>query len=427
MNLVRHYWRSVRASLWFVPVLMGAAAVLFAIAMLRWGLGLPDDETTFWLLYAGDTDNARELLSTLLSGMVTMFSLVVSITMVVLTLAAGQIGPRLIHTFIQDRQTQFVLGLFLADIMYLLVVFRTIDGERVDSVPHLAVTGGTVLTALCLFVLLFYIHKLARSIIYESVIRDVAAGLRRRSRHLLPEGKESPPPPALGDDCAWIALGTDGYVQDINFATLVSCARRAGAVIRVEVRPGHYLLRRGEHVAVHPARACNDELADGIRGAFLLGSERTPTQDLEFGIRQMVEMATRALSPGINDVFTAVAVIDSLSSSLGFIFERGLEPSALCDEEGEVRVVRAVSDHEGIVGVAFDQIRHAGRGNPAILIRLTDAIARLAPYATSDALRAPLVEQLDMVMADGEKTLATPRERTILRERHADARRRLSG
>lgn len=111
---LRHYLEIVRTSLWLIPVLMGCAAFGLAIVLLSWGRGIINDASDYWLLYAGDTENARELLSALLTGMISMTALVVSITMVVLTLAAGQIGPRLIRTFIQDRVTQFVLGLFLS-------------------------------------------------------------------------------------------------------------------------------------------------------------------------------------------------------------------------------------------------------------------------------------------------------------------------
>ncbi|UEM19803.1 DUF2254 domain-containing protein [Skermanella mucosa] len=412
---VRYYLDWLRTSLWFIPLLMGVVAVAFAILLLTWGADVPDDMVEYWLLYAGDTENARELVSTLLSGMITMFSLVVSITMVVLTLAAGQIGPRLIRNFIQDRQTQAVLGLFLADILYLIIVFRTIDGDRMDSVPHLAVTTGTALTVLCLFVLLFFVHKLARSIIYDNVVRNVAGDLMEVTKLLLPEKSEARPDiPRPTHDFVWVPLGRDGYLQSIDLEALVEAASENDALIRLEVRPGHYILGRGRHVALHSTAAGTDETCRKIRDAFILGSERTPTQDIEYGIRQLVEMATRALSPGINDVFTALAVIDSLSSSLGHIFERDLEPAVLLDDSGRPRVVRDIAGYDSIVGAAFDQIRQAGSGHAAVLIRLTEAIGSLAPYVRSDEQRQPLLEQLDMIRRSADDNISVPRDLTAL-------------
>ncbi|PWC80123.1 DUF2254 domain-containing protein [Azospirillum sp. TSH64] len=424
---IRHYWEIVRTSLWLVPVLMGCAGFGLAVLLLSWGRGIISNAGEYWLIYAGDIDSARQLLSALLSGMITMTSLVVSITMVVLTLAAGQIGPRLIRTFIQDRTTQGVLGLFLADIVYLLVVFRTMDGERIDSVPHLAVSVGTGLTTLCLFVLLYYVHRLARSIIYDNVVQNVASELCRMVDALLPEKPEPPiPAESPGTDFTWLALHQDGYIQTLDAEALVAAARRADAVVRIEVRPGHFMIGGGEHIAVYPPEACTDDFCRAVRSAFIVGPERTPTQDVEFGIRQLVEIATRALSPGINDVFTALAVIDNLSAALAHIFGRGLEPSVLRDGDGVVRVIRNIPDYDSFVGAAFDQIRQGGSGSPAILIRLAEALGELAARVHAEEMRGPLLEQLDSVLATGEQTISIDRDLRILKERCRQARDRLS-
>ncbi len=422
---LRHYGEILRASLWLVPALMGVAAVAIAIGLLTLGTGIPDGLAAYWLLYSGDPQVARELLSALLSGMITMTSLVVSITMVVLTLAAGQIGPRLIRNFIRDRTTQVVLGLFLSDILYLLVVLRNIDGGK-DGVPHLAVSAGTALTVVCLFTLLFYVHKLARSIIYDTVISSVAADLRGTVQRLLPEKRDVVPPHAApSGEAAWIELGRDGYVQTVDLDALVETARQADAVVRLEIGPGHFVIAAGRHVAVHPAGACSPEMRARVRAAFIIGSERTPGQDIEYGIHQMVEIATRALSPGLNDIFTALAVIDNLSASLAHLFARGLEPSVHRDRDGAVRVVRKVADYRGLVGAAFDQIRQAGAGHPAVLIRLLDAIGRLAPCAPAADIREPLVAQVDMIR-EAARNLAVRHDVEAVERRWRQARARLA-
>ncbi|ACI97470.1 DUF2254 family protein [Rhodospirillum centenum] len=120
-------------------------------------------------------------------------------------------------------------------------------------------------------------------------------------------------------------------------------------------------------------------LPAALRDAFVLGAERTQAEDIGFGIRQLVEMCLRALSPGINDVFTAVAVTDSLSAALGHIYARETEPVLLYD--GSVRIIRSVSDHTGMTAAAFDQIRQAGQGKPAVLIRLLEALRRASAAA----------------------------------------------
>jgi uncharacterized membrane protein len=425
---LRLYWSFIRASLWFVPLLMSIAAVALAILLLTWP-GMPGDSATeFWLLYSGDGDNARQLLAALLSGMITMSSLIVSITVVVLTLAAGQLGPRMVRNFMGDWPTQVVIGLFIATILYLLVVFRTIGDASAASVPHLAVSAGTGLSALCMFVLLFYVHRLARSIMYDNAVRNVAAELVETIERLA-NGDDAADPGAVAPpgDAAWFGLGRDGYIQVVEFDRVVEEAHRAEAVVWLAVRPGDYVLARGRHVAVAPPSACGEELMSAVRGAVVLGAERTPTQDLEFGIRQLVEIALRALSPGINDVFTAIAVIDNLTSALARLFAHPLEPVVRHDEEGRVRVHCTVMDYEAMVRAAFDQIRHAGQTMPAVLVRLAGAVEHLAFYAGTEDRAGPLRRQLDAVLAAGERHIESSGDLDRLRERCRAARASLDG
>lgn len=415
MERLRLYWSFIRASLWFVPFLMSVAAVALAVLLLT-ATGKPGRSTTeFWLLYSGDADNARRLLGALLSGMITMSSLVVSITVVVLTLAAGQLGPRMVRNFMGNWPTQVVLGLFVATILYILVVFRTIGDASDDSVPHLAVSVGTGLSALCMFVLLFYVHRLARSIMYDNAVREVAAELESSIRRLS-DGRDpvAADPVAPADGAAWVDLGHDGYIQAIGLERLAEAARRAGAVVWLTVRPGEYVLARGRHVAVDPPSACNDALVSAIRTAVVLGSERTPIQDLEFGIRQLVEIALRALSPGINDVFTAVAVIDNLTSALARFYNTPLEPPMRRDADGCVRVHCVVVGYEELVKAAFDQIRHAGRTTPSVLLHLAAAVGRLVPYARTEDGAKPLRDQIDSILAAGERHMEAAADLELL-------------
>ncbi len=423
---LRYYWMFLRESLWFVPLLMSIAATALAVLLVTEGEVLPDGAAELWLIYSGDPESARQLLGALLSGIITMTSLVVSITVVVLTLAAGQLGPRLVRNFIGDPQTQTVLGLFVATILYLLVVFRSIGAPSDNAIPHFAISVGTALSALCLFVLLFFVHKLARSIMYDNAVRDVSHQLRASINLLLPEeGTPEMPPPAPAD-AARIGFGRDGYIQAADFDMLVRIACDADAVIWLDVRPGRFVLARGCHVAVHPPDACSDTLREDLEKAFIIGTERTPTQDLEYGIRQLVEMALRALSPGINDVYTALTVIDMLSSALSRIFDRPLEAALLRDARQRVRVVRDVTNHDGLVRAAFDQLRQAGAGMPAVLIRMTEALAALAPYACDDARRRPLLDQITLIEMEGKRAGFLDRDREALFARCRNARESLT-
>lgn len=402
MDRVRNVVVLLRAQLWAIPLALSVAALGLAYWVLAFGPsffreGWKDGE--FWWLYGGDASSARDLLSSLLGGLMTMTSLVVSVTFVILTLAASQLGPRLVPTFLGDRQIQTVLGLFLGTILYVLVVLRSLDGTLgAEGVPHAAVTVGSALTVLCLFALLFYVHKIARAIVADSIVARVADDLHRNIRGMLPdEGEDAGDgvaPRALPPRAGAVSLDRSGYVQVVDYAGLVTEARRADVLLDVRVRAGHFVLRNGGHVIVHAARPIDAEATAAIRRAFVIGDERSPAQDLEYGMRQLVEIALRALSSGINDPYTAVAVIDRLGAAIEAVLRRGLQPSVLRDDGGEVRVIARRTDVQGLMDAAFDAIRQAGRDIPTVLIRMADVLGQLAPALRSAEARDAVVQHL---------------------------------
>jgi uncharacterized membrane protein len=372
---------------------------------------LAPGEADIWWLYSGDATSAGELLSSLLSGLITMTSLVVSITFVILTLAANQLGPRLITTFMADRHIQTVLGLFLGTILYVLFVLRTLDDELgKEAVPHIAVTVGSGLTVICLFALLLYVHKVARSIIADNVVEAVARDLHRDIREILPDRESDtvrePEPAVLGQARA-ISLGQAGYIQTVDYGALAKLARRASAILKVNVRAGHFVLRQGDHVRVHPDDALDKEALAALRRAFVIGRERTAAQDVEYGFRQLAEIALRALSAGINDTFTAIAVLDRLGAVLEEVLCRGLQPRILKDTDGTVRVVADRTEIKGLVNAAFDQIREAAVMHPAVLIRMADVLGQLAPVLDRADAHQAIKAQLDkLAQTAGQGRLA---------------------
>jgi uncharacterized membrane protein len=373
----------MRGQLWIIPFIVSALALLLAHYLLTNGATLLTLEEIdhFWL-YSGDPSSARELLSSLLTGLITMVSLVVSITFLILTLAANQLGPRLISAFIGDRQIQTVLGLFLGTTLYVLIVLRTVDDTLgAKGVPHVAITAGSALTIVCLFALVLYLHKVARSIIADNVISRVARDLTGNLRSILPDMRtqEAPTSPVDLGPGSSISLERAGYIQTIDYDALVDLAKRRQLVFTVRVRAGHFVLKHGDHVRCHPEQTLAADDLSRLRRAFTVGEERTPAQDLEYGFGQLVEVAVRALSPGINDPFTALAVVDRLGAALEDMLERQLPSPIWRDDDGTVRLCTNRSDMAGIFAAAFDLIRETAARHPAILIRMADVIGQLAP------------------------------------------------
>ncbi|MCT7374097.1 DUF2254 domain-containing protein [Chelativorans salis] len=399
MDRARNLIALLRTQLWPIPAVITLLAAALAYLLLTHGAALgPRNAGEHWWLYSGEARTARQLLSSLLSGLMTMTSLVVSVTFVILTLAANQLGPRLISIFMADRQIQTVLGVFIGTILYVILIMRVLDDELgSDGVPHLAVTAASVLTILCLLALLFYIHKIARLIIADNVVEAVAKEFRHTLHSLLPDGPVQPESKAEaspGSTAYPLHLNSVGYLQVVDYERLVELARKRSVVIEVNVRAGHFILRDGEHVRVFSRRPLDESLREDIRSTFTIGSSRTPAQDPEHGVGQLVEIATRALSPGMNDPFTARAVIDRLGAAFEVILTRHLQPRLLRDGGGAVRVMADRTDIDGLLDAAFHPIRQAGADHPAILIRIADIVRDLAAGATAAEQKHALIVQL---------------------------------
>ena len=399
------YWHEVRSSLWALPLLMVAAAGIAAFLAVQLPVRQGDDPV--WFLYSGDAEDAPQFLSNLVTAMITMATLVISITMVVLTLAAQQLGPRLIRNFMADRRTQVTLGLFVSTVVYLLLVLRSTSGAT-DSVPNLAVTGGTALVLLCLGAVLIFVHHLARSIIADTTIDRVGEELDRDLVRLLPESEGDWAPSLPIHPCengAPLTLRGSGYVQSVNYEGLVKIAKKADAVIELEVKPGRHVILGSTFGWIQPPEAATEERRSKIENCLALEGERASIQDPENSIRQLVEVALRALSPSVNDPFTAMAVVDRLTESLAKVMRRGSAQCVWVDEDGLVRVLAPRSTFADFLEEAFRQIRQHSREHPAVLIRLVESLGQLLAQAKA-AQKSALQKQIEIVLDVGRRSIA---------------------
>lgn len=382
-------WEAIRYSLWALPLAIALGCGLLAALALQ--VDLPWASDVSWL-YAGGSQQAPEFASSLVGAMITLTALAFSITMVVLALAAQQLGPRLIEIFMRDRGTQAALGLFLGTVLYLLLILRALDGAEASESPALAITGGTALVLLSVVALLFFVHSPARTIVSDSVVARVGNALDHSIRRSFPEATpddNSHSPPARG---APVFLRERGYVQRIDYDGLAEAAAKHNAVVELAYRPGAHVLWGETDAWV----ASVDNLAEEIASAVVIGERHSAPQDPEWSQRQLVEIALRALSSGVNDVFTALAAIDRLSLSLSVQIGRGDARRVWCDDRGAPRVFGPAPDFALMLCGAFNQIREAGAGQGAVLHRIADNLAKLA--AVGEARHAsPIESQFDLL------------------------------
>jgi uncharacterized membrane protein len=363
--------------------------------------------------------------------MMTIASVTFSITVVALQLASSQFGPRLLRNFMRDRGNQVAIGTFIATFTYCLLILRTVNGtEGEPFVPHISVTVGLLLALVSLGVLIYFIHHAAASIQAENVIAAVSRDLHEAIDDLYPKclGNEPPEPserageadvpPNFDRESSPISSTTSDYLQAIDVDHLLSLAHDRDVILSVERRPGKFFFRGGDLARVWPGERLDEELANAIRGAFYFGSLRTLTQDVEFAIDQLVEIAVRALSPGVNDPFTAIACVDRLGAALCSLAERVFPSSYRYDDEGRLRVFTDASTIPGIVDASFRQIRQAARHDAAVTVRLLETIAAVARHTREPIFRESLRRHADAILRGSRDGLSDILDQTDVEQRH---------
>ena len=389
---------------WVVPALMvaiGIGAALVLVDVDRRGI-LPAAWLGTWL-YDGSGTGARTLLGAVASSTIGVAGTVFSITIAALSLAAGQMGPRLLRNFTHDRGNQVTLGAFLATFSYALMVLRSVRTQDEGVfVPHLSLTVAIVLALVCVGTLVYFVGHMASRINVDTVIELVSEDVRLAVRRLTTE--TAAPPASHAPDWKTASLVRDdrrGYLQHLDQESLADWAAAQKTALQLLVRPGDYVFPGAPIARMLPER---EGAAEAIRAATGLGSERSSSADLEFAIRQLVEVGVRALSSGINDPHTAIGVIDRLGASLCDFAGREL-PDGVSVRDGRVVLVVPAVTYDGLVDAMFHMIRQDTKGNVAVLIRILDVLAAVVSCERRPERLATLRRHVALVMADAERSV----------------------
>lgn len=427
---LRYLWEQLRTSYWFVPSLMllAAAAMAWLAISLDSRFGLDGSSSIAWAL-VGSSAGATAVMSTVAGSMVTIAGVVFSITLVALSLASGQFGPRMLRNFIRDRINQSALGAFLATFLYCLLVLSAIrHGAPQDAfVPRLAVGIGVLLAVASVATLIFYIHHVAMTIQADTLIENIYADLCQLMDTLYPARAEAAAdrpgplaaPHGLDAEPACVPSPCHGYVQAVDHAALVAAARAAGALVRLERGPGDYVLAEARLMSVWPPEALDEACCSALQACVVFGAQRTATQDMEFALDQLVEIAARALSPGVNDPFTAITCVDRLSSALCRLGRRPPPDPWHFDDDGASRLIAPPVGFSQALDAAFNPLRQYACDNPAVAIRMMEALDELAALVTRQDDLAALRRHADMLLRGGSARFGEPSDRADLRVRHA--------
>lgn len=393
---------------WLRPALLVLLGLMLGIAM-EWAerAGATESWISGGWIYAGGEPGARSLLGAVASSTIGVAGTVFSITVAALSLASGQMGPRLLRNFTRDAGNQLALGIFLGTFVYSLVLLRTVRSvDEVAFVPHLGITFALVLALLCVGTLVWFVHHIASSINVNTVINVVHSELADAIAALEPVGPDDdaadalPPPAAQGRP---FTFGRGGYLRSLDEGALVDWAKTHGSMLWLRVRPGHYLFPGapvGDVVGIAEVPDDAPSINTVFAEAVTVGPTQAASQDLEFAVRQLVEIAVRALSPGVNDPFTAVAVLERLGSTLCELARRKLpNPVLLCD--GRVVLVRQVTDYEGLCDAMFHVIRQNSGGSAMVLICMVETLQRVMDVERDFRRRTSLSRHIALALATG--------------------------
>ncbi len=398
---------TVRSQLWPLPVLAVVMAALGGVLIPRLDAHL-DASLPVWLdgvLFGGDADAARTVLDAVASSLITVTALTFSLTVVTLQLASSQFSPRLLRTFTSDVFVQATLGLFLATFTYSLTVLRAVRSDSHSGaafVPKLSVTLSFVLAVASVIGLVVFLAHLARQIRVETMLRDVHHDASATISAVLDDRVEAAPEralPELSGRRVDLLSTESGFLLRIDENDLLDVATGASVVIVLSSFPGEFLVDRtplGYVVSSHGDTTDNEQeqLLQRVVGAAHFGYERTAAQDIGYGLRQLTDVANKALSPGINDPTTAVHALGHISALLCELADRDLSPRILRDKDNHVRVVLQRPSWADMVDVAITQPRRYGAADPQVVAALVSLLADLARRCHPDQAHI-VAEQLE--------------------------------
>ncbi|MFU8889287.1 MAG: DUF2254 domain-containing protein [Trueperaceae bacterium] len=422
LSRLKSAWEALNSSYWFLPATLGLGAFLLSLATLAVDRRLPQD----WLrrldldvLPMIQSEGARSLLTTVASSMITVAGVVFSLTLLVLTQASSQFGPRLLSNYMRDRTNQFVLGIFVATFVYALLVLRVVTGGDSEAgidafVPNLSVMIALLLTFFTVAILVYFFHHTAQSIRVTHVLGEVDDSLRRQLEahaEIEPDGGDgdgaNPEEVALAipldfrANLGVITARRGGYLQSVDAEGLVASATKADAVVRIVPIAGSFVFRGVTLAEVHPASAA-DGLGDAVHRAVSLGPDRSLTQDLAFYFDEFLEIALRALSPSLNDPFTARSCIDRIGQGLLLLDRRRLPRQVHVDDDG---VVRAFVPYQGkgtLTRHVLAELRRASAGNVFVTQHLLETLVVLRRSVRGNAIRIAIDDELAAIVPGSE-------------------------
>ncbi len=432
----RARWNRWRSSLWVVPAGMVLAAFVSAIGMVQLSAFVPRDLLIrFPRLFGADAQSSRSMLSTIAGSMATIAGVTFSITIVAVAQASSQYTSRILRNFLSDRPSQIMLGMLAGTFVYCLVLIRTIRGE-VDLlfIPGLGVLGAFALAIASIGFLVYFIHHIAESLQASQVLARVRGETIAVIDRSYPDMETTAAPARRagsggeGLQWRWTDAHASGYLQHIDSDALVAWACRRNAVVRLEYCVGDYVVEGTPMLATASLGPGALDAGKGTFGAAeadtaltdacTVGAYRTIDDDASFGIQQVVDIANKALSPGVNDATTAVTAIDTLGAILIRLGPRRIEPPVWIVENIERLIVPGRS-YQALLEIGLDELRRSASADVGVSIHLLSVIARIGSHTHSLVRRQLLAASADLLQEAAVKGATVAADRASIDTAHA--------
>ena len=385
MTKTKNLWNRVVSTLWFVPTVFAVSGVLLGILLVAYDYFIGSPFQFLPLFFGVQASGARDILAVIAGSSITVAGTVFSITIVALTLASTQFSPRILRNFMRDSGNQAVLGALVGIFAYCIVVLRTIregiDAQN-DFVPSTAVFFAVIFGFCGIGCLIYFIHHVATSIQATSIIALIANDTIREIRRTFPNECEIGKPDKKTSELlrkppvTAVVSDSSGYVQNADSEALSKIAESFDIVLKMQRRIGQFTIEGLPILEIYshdPSFKLSEEAVSEMRAAYDISSFRTVEGDVAFGLRQIVDIALKALSPAINDSTTAITCIDYLTAVMILIANRPSCASHLY-ENGKLRLLIEQQCFEDFFDLAFNQIRQNAGGNVAVILRQLNSV-----------------------------------------------------
>lgn len=424
----RYTWDRLKVSFWFAPTIMAVIAILLSWLMLWVDDRIPNQLlVNSRLVLSGTVDQMRSALLNMGTTVLATAGIVFTLLTLPLSTVAAQYGSRLLRVFLGDRVTQFVLGMFVATFVYCIASATSIPPADIEpEAPQVTVTFGLILmmgTFASLILLIQHISTMlqapniaaaAGNELLEVILAE--APYETESDNSVSQNNRDVMKILKGKDGYAIRVQEAGYIQYVDSEYVMTLLREKDLVIRLLCQPGDFVTQGTVIAMLWPGAKVDGYVDQQIHRAFQFGPQRTPTQDVEYAFNQLVEVAVRAMSPAINDPFTAMTCLDYIGNGLTLFIQKGERDPFVYDQDGKLRVAYEPVTFKKLLDSSFNMLRHCSCDNASVLQHMLKVIDAIGQETKSPAMRQKLLYHADLIMAECKAGSVIKQDRQLIQE-----------